>query len=698
MKKLIILPILIFLCLEGFSQKKLLVDCIHGADYYYVSWEGYPELIDFEALFPDYEITKIASENLQFTEILFDENHEGSQDLTYQCDLPENIPEGPIALYVVVINEDDSVFKMVNGSIINPDSIVVAEMFNGVMHYDGAHGSNWQINISLQTTYSYHIAIAYGPVLYSSLSMSGEYDLNDFDIVLRIKDNTWYAINGNSPDYSDIDLVAFSDAFNNGLGILNVYNLFESMIEKPFVHFSSLSNNSIDFEVNIPGSKKYAVPEPDKSGRKLTWKNYNLKAKQTSEIVYEAILDAKLNFLYFKEKGDQLAIQNRIKSSIYDLKLLKYYGNGKYKYLVCKEIKPYENITVNKWKLISAGQLLQQMKNDMYVEAIRNGLTKEEANHFVYSYAWIESLLSRAYKQPEQLFGLYRFDTETYNSLIPFYSNPYPENITRNMWVMLSNIQNQAVENTISLPLAYDYEKLVENGLKMTEYGVVNEYYSMKNGLAEDEFFGITLENYLYYYYDSQIEFYDNMLASVISQDVDSLILGNGSYIFGTSNAAELGIIYDTAYRESPLSLAFKLHDNGRQIALGTSEYFNGDSLNTIFLNNCLNAIYDGNYFVSAKAPSSTVYNYKLRVNPNPFSNEVYINFQLPERSHVLIEIFNLQGQLIKTITSDKLDRGTYEYIWKATNNSHKKVNSGIYLCKLQLGQVLYSTKIIHLE
>ena len=68
---------------------------------------------------------------------------------------------------------------------------------------------------------------------------------------------------------------------------------------------------------------------------------------------------------------------------------------------------------------------------------------------------------------------------------------------------------------------------------------------------------------------------------------------------------------------------------------------------------------------------------------PNPFSRETTIEFILNEPSHLTLEIFNLQGQKVKTLLSGNLPAGNHQIKWDGTNALGNKSAKGIYTYRL---------------
>jgi hypothetical protein len=71
---------------------------------------------------------------------------------------------------------------------------------------------------------------------------------------------------------------------------------------------------------------------------------------------------------------------------------------------------------------------------------------------------------------------------------------------------------------------------------------------------------------------------------------------------------------------------------------------------------------------------------------PNPFNPYVFIDFELPESGEVVIDVYNAQGQLVKTLVSEELGAGTYRVDWDGRDESGLKVSSGVYVYRMQSG------------
>lgn len=83
---------------------------------------------------------------------------------------------------------------------------------------------------------------------------------------------------------------------------------------------------------------------------------------------------------------------------------------------------------------------------------------------------------------------------------------------------------------------------------------------------------------------------------------------------------------------------------------------------------------------------------------PNPFNPETTINFKLSDHGNVKLNIYNVKGQLIKTLANENKASGDYSIKWDGKDNNGKKVASGIYLYKIKSGNFSSTKKMILLK
>ena len=75
---------------------------------------------------------------------------------------------------------------------------------------------------------------------------------------------------------------------------------------------------------------------------------------------------------------------------------------------------------------------------------------------------------------------------------------------------------------------------------------------------------------------------------------------------------------------------------------------------------------------------------------PNPFTNETTLEFKLDTRSKVAIEIYDNRGMQVATIANRSLDQGTHQLHWDGGG-----LAAGIYIIKMTVGDMIYTSKVI---
>jgi hypothetical protein len=90
---------------------------------------------------------------------------------------------------------------------------------------------------------------------------------------------------------------------------------------------------------------------------------------------------------------------------------------------------------------------------------------------------------------------------------------------------------------------------------------------------------------------------------------------------------------------------------------------------------------------------------YRLAQNfPNPFNPTTRIAFDIPKKGHVSLKIYNVAGQLVKTLVDGVLDANHHEYEWMGTNNAGVKVASGVYFYSIEADNFTSTKKMVLLR
>lgn len=90
-------------------------------------------------------------------------------------------------------------------------------------------------------------------------------------------------------------------------------------------------------------------------------------------------------------------------------------------------------------------------------------------------------------------------------------------------------------------------------------------------------------------------------------------------------------------------------------------------------------------------------YDFHATNYPNPFNPETNIFFTIPYKlanKFTEVNIYDINGELIKRLVSKDLPAGNYIAKWDGTNEQQQKISSGIYLYKINVGQYSASGKM----
>jgi hypothetical protein len=80
--------------------------------------------------------------------------------------------------------------------------------------------------------------------------------------------------------------------------------------------------------------------------------------------------------------------------------------------------------------------------------------------------------------------------------------------------------------------------------------------------------------------------------------------------------------------------------------------------------------------------------------SPNPFSNETVIGYQTSGAQRVSLKIYNISGQLVRTLLDGQQFPGLYHQNWDGRDIQGHSVPNGIYICRLNSGSKTYTRKM----
>ncbi len=78
---------------------------------------------------------------------------------------------------------------------------------------------------------------------------------------------------------------------------------------------------------------------------------------------------------------------------------------------------------------------------------------------------------------------------------------------------------------------------------------------------------------------------------------------------------------------------------------------------------------------------------------PNPFNPATTIQYALPQAADVQLTVYNVVGQVVRTLVAEHQSAGRYLVAWDATDDSGHSLSAGIYFYRLQAGGEFHAVK-----
>ncbi len=101
---------------------------------------------------------------------------------------------------------------------------------------------------------------------------------------------------------------------------------------------------------------------------------------------------------------------------------------------------------------------------------------------------------------------------------------------------------------------------------------------------------------------------------------------------------------------------------------------------------------------------NSDVNNYETAVTgnyPNPFNPETTIAFSINQKDSsqpALLQVYNIKGQLVKTLDNKVYSEGSHTIVWSGKDNSEKSVGTGVYFFRLRTASTVQTSKMLLLK
>jgi len=85
------------------------------------------------------------------------------------------------------------------------------------------------------------------------------------------------------------------------------------------------------------------------------------------------------------------------------------------------------------------------------------------------------------------------------------------------------------------------------------------------------------------------------------------------------------------------------------------------------------------------------------KISPNPFRSSTTVQFTLVKDATVAITVFDIKGQIVKTIINDNLHAGNHSARWNGCRDNNLPVASGTYIARISIDNQIVSSQIMNL-
>jgi hypothetical protein len=84
-----------------------------------------------------------------------------------------------------------------------------------------------------------------------------------------------------------------------------------------------------------------------------------------------------------------------------------------------------------------------------------------------------------------------------------------------------------------------------------------------------------------------------------------------------------------------------------------------------------------------------------LQIYPNPFTHTTNARFQILQSTYVNIDVYNISGQLVRSLLNDDKLTGSYNVMWDGKDLKAMDLPGGVYFLKFKVGDYTETKKLI---
>ncbi len=189
----------------------------------------------------------------------------------------------------------------------------------------------------------------------------------------------------------------------------------------------------------------------------------------------------------------------------------------------------------------------------------------------------------------------------------------------------------------------------------------------------------------------------DHMNINLVNLISGGLLIGDEIGIFDGEICVGAAVILEKHIKDNSIGIPASANDGSENTPNGyitghkiTLKLYRNNTIYNLFFQTVNNSkdefermasIFASIDFSNSTGQSQPENQTGIKLYPNPFEDSISIEINLPQKQPLTVEIFNMSGQLIRTLYKADAERQTI-LVWDGKDSGGNKVISGTYLCR----------------
>lgn len=667
------------------------------------------------ALWPDCELTALTAADYPMEMIL------ASGVVSEDTEIQFTVPPGTVALYVrFQVPAGTSQYPFI--SLYGPSGGFVGDHCLGHLHVESPSAGNYTLAYASweQDPTPYEIGI--GPHVLTAGRLA------EYDVVLRLYDNTGFLLIGNMPSYSarEFDLLAAHVAA--GRGNLLVREPEVEIAVKPIIDLTAPVDLACDLTVALPGVLTFAVPDaataPVPGGEAATWRNLAVAPGATTRVLYEGALSPPHRMLQVSGSADTgLRLRNHGLEPLLETHLARRVGDDRWQLVSAGDLRPGPTVAAPAGEVLARGEVVRRLENVLAAGGRLAGLAPDQLAEFQGRYRWIDRLLDAA-DGTGCWTAIYRVGEAACDAILPLVTTPAAADRARTLWFWLTNIPDGLPDDMV-WPAQPPTPVLAGTGaasspLQLVEYGFIRQRYPVTPeapaaSAAKDQY-------WLDWYFHDEVWLLDPVdnagwpevpwLPTIGAHPAAAALTAGlgplGGVRVGAVWASEAERILGggpDAYTDDgffwpgdlpPVVVATGLGD-GRFAAIASRELvFSALPANRTFVKRLLQWTASGVTAAPDDLPAARIA--RLDARPNPFNPRTEILLVLTAPGPVRVTVYDLAGREVAELLRAHVGAGEQRLAWDGRDRQGRPAATGVYLVRVNAGGEVAGRKVTLVE